>query len=132
MGFERAIYEKFGWMPELLKGCDIIYPFYAYLLGGARFIRTPLLRYRVHGENASISLQAERAAKSREKAAIEEGAFLNHLAHAVLMEEILDQLRVEAPERYGPMAGRIIPLLNVQMAEMSKKLVRSRRTHSEF
>jgi hypothetical protein len=41
-------------------------------------------------------------------------------------------LRAEAPERYGPIAGRIIPFLNIQMAEMAKKLVRSRRTYSEF
>jgi glycosyltransferase involved in cell wall biosynthesis len=132
MGFERAIYEKFGWMPELLKGCDIIYPFYAYLLRGARFIGTPLLKYRVHGENASISLQAESAENFLQKAVIEERAFLNHLAHAVLMDEVLDKLRVEAPDRYGPIAERIMPLLTIQMVEMSKKLVRSRRTHSEF
>jgi glycosyltransferase involved in cell wall biosynthesis len=132
IGFERAIYEKFGWMPDSLKGYDIIYPFYAYLLRGARFINTPLLKYRVHSENASISLQAERAENSREKSAIEQRAHLNHLAHAVLMEEILDNLRIEMPERYGLMAERIIPLLNIQMAEMSKKLVRSRRAHREL
>jgi len=132
IGFERAIYEKFGWMPDSLNGYDIIYPFYAYLLRGARFIGTPLLKYRVHRKNASISLQAERAANPVKKSAIEEGAYLNHLAHAVLMEEILDRLRSEALEQYGPIAARIIPLLNIQMAEMAKKLVRSRRTYNEF
>ena len=132
IGFERTIYDRFGWMPELLKGYDIIYPFYAYLLRGARFIATPLLKYRVHGANASISLQAERAATPREKALAEQRAFLNHLAHAVLMEEILDNLRAASPERYGAMAARILPLLAIQMAEMSKKLVRSRRMYCEF
>jgi glycosyltransferase involved in cell wall biosynthesis len=132
IGFERAIYEKFGWMPDSLKGYDVIYPFYAYLLQGARFISTPLIKYRVHGDNASISLQAERAANSLEKSAIEQRAFLNHLTHAVVMEETLDKLGAEEPERYGPIARRIVPLLNIQMAEMSKKLVRSRRRYSEF
>jgi glycosyltransferase involved in cell wall biosynthesis len=130
MGFERTIYQKFGWVPDSLKGYDLIYPFYSYLLQGARFIGTPLLKYRVHEGNASISLQAERATPL-EKARIEQRAYLNHLAHAVLMEEILDKLRAEVPQRYGPLAERILPLLNIQMAEMSKKLVRSRRAHSE-
>jgi glycosyltransferase involved in cell wall biosynthesis len=132
IGFERALYERFGWVPDCLKGYDIIYPFYAYLLRGARFIPTPLVKYRVHGANASISLKAEQAANSFEKSLIEESAFLNHLAHAVKMEEILDQLSGEAPERYGTIAGRMIPLLNVQMAEVAKKLVRSRRARGEF
>src|SRR5580704_8867445 len=53
IGFERAIYDKFGWVPDYLKGYDIIYPFYAYLLRGARFVATPLVKYRVHGGNSS-------------------------------------------------------------------------------
>jgi hypothetical protein len=48
------------------------------------------------------------------------------------MEEMLIKLSGEAPERYGALAGRIVPLLNIQMAEMAKKLVRSRRARGEF
>jgi glycosyltransferase involved in cell wall biosynthesis len=131
IGFERAIYEKFGWVPKYLKAYDMMYPFYAYLLKGARFVRTPLLSYRIHSENTSLSLKAEKAAFS-ERWEIEERGYINHLAHAVLMEEELDRLRNEEPERYKSIADRILPLLAIQMAEMSKKLVRSRRIHAGF
>jgi glycosyltransferase involved in cell wall biosynthesis len=131
IGFERGIYEKFGWVPRYLRAYDIMYPFYAYLLKGARFVETPLHNYRVHPGNTSLSLGAERATEA-ETAAIEERMYLNHLAHAVMMEEVLDKLRVEEPRRYGPVAARILPLLAIQMAEVSKKLVRSRRAHGEF
>ena len=43
------------------------------------------------------------------------------------IEEELDRLCAEAPERYGPVAERIMPLLTIQLAEMSKKLVRVSR-----
>jgi glycosyltransferase involved in cell wall biosynthesis len=131
IGFERAIYEKFDWVPKYLKAYDMMYPFYAYLLKGAKFVSTPLLQYRVHPENTSLSLQAEKAKPSR-KWEIEERGYIIHLAHAVLMEEVLDRLRNEEPARYKSIADRIVPLLAIQMAEMSKKLVRSRRTHGEF
>jgi glycosyltransferase involved in cell wall biosynthesis len=126
IGFERAIYEKFGWIPRYLGAYDIIYPFYAYLLNGARFVSRPLLKYRVHAGNTSLSLQAEKA-NSLEKTAVEERIFLTHLAHAVLMEEELSRVCAEAPERYGPLAERIMPLLTIQQAEMSKKLIRVSR-----
>jgi glycosyltransferase involved in cell wall biosynthesis len=126
IGFERAIAEKFGWVPRYLRAYDIMYPFYAYLLNGARFVPKPLLYYRVHGGNTSASLAVEKADPSR-RAAIEERMHLGHLAHAVLMEEVLIRLASEDPERYDPVAGRILPLLNVQMAEMGKKLVRVSR-----
>jgi hypothetical protein len=128
IGFERELYTNFGWPPTYLGAYDIMLPFYAYLLKGARFISRPLLKYRVHGQNTSLSLRAE-SVNSREKSAIEERIYMGHLAHAVLMEEELTRLRSEAPERYGLVADRILPLLAIQMAEMSKKLVRvSRRS----
>ncbi|MFZ3353824.1 MAG: glycosyltransferase family 2 protein [Xanthobacteraceae bacterium] len=126
IGFEREIYEKFGWVPDSLRGYDVIYPFYAYVLKGACFIHTPLLHYRVHGHNTSLSLKAEKAG-AYERAIIEERIYLNHLAHATFMEEELDRLQVEDPERYCPVAARIKPLLNIQLSEMAKKLVRVSR-----
>ena len=126
IGFERAIYDKFGWVPDSLRGYDVIYPFYAYLLKGAKFINKPLLKYRVHNQNTSLSLAAERAT-SRERVRIQERIYLNHLAHATLMEEELDRQRLADPERYNEMAERIKPLLNIQLAEMAKKLVRISR-----
>ena len=127
IGFERAIYEKFDWVPPYLRAYDIMYPFYAYLLKGARFINKPLLKYRVHGQNTSLSLQAEKA-NDVERAKVQERIYLGHLAHATLMEEQLDRLSNEEPERYGSITARIIPLLTIQLAEMAKKLVRVSRT----
>jgi glycosyltransferase involved in cell wall biosynthesis len=131
IGFEREVYEKFGWVPRYLKAYDIMYPFYAYLLKGARFVPKPLHNYRVHRDNTSLSLGVERE-NSVKKREIEERGYVIHLAHATLMEEELDRLRCEVPERYGRVAEQIMPLLAIQMAEMSKKLVRSRRAHGEF
>jgi glycosyltransferase involved in cell wall biosynthesis len=119
-------FEKFDWVPRYLRAYDIMYPFYAYLLNGARFLNKSLLGYRVHGQNTSLSLAAEKA-RPAEKAKIEERIFLGHLAHAVLMEEELSRLSAEAPERYGPIAERIMPLLAIQQAEMAKKLIRVSR-----
>ena len=126
IGFDREIYEKFGWVPRYLGAYDIIYPFYAYLLNGARFISKPLLKYRVHGHNTSGSLRAERADLA-ERSRIEERIYLGHLAHAVLMDEVLDDLCSKQPERYGLVADHIKPLLAIQVVEMTKKLVRVSR-----
>jgi len=127
IGFERAIYEKFGWIPPYLQAYDIMYPFYAYLLKGAKFISKPLVKYRVHGANTSLSLIVEKA-DAQKAAMIEERIYMGHLAHATLMQEELNRLQIEAPERYRPVAERIMPLLNIQLAEMAKKLVRVSRT----
>ena len=61
IGFERMLFETFGLPPSYLGACDIMLPFYAYLLKGARFIPRALLKYRVHAHNSSLSLLAERA-----------------------------------------------------------------------
>ena len=79
-----------------------------------------------------VALAWGRRANSAKRREIEERGYVIHLAHATLMEEELDRLRGEEPERYGPVAELIMPLLAIQMAEMSKKLVRSRRTHGDF
>ena len=58
IGFEREVYATFGLPPSHLRAADIMLPFYAYLLKGARFIREPLLKYRVHAQNSSMGLAA--------------------------------------------------------------------------
>jgi glycosyltransferase involved in cell wall biosynthesis len=122
IGFERELYTTFGWPPAYLGAYDIMFPFYAYLLKGARFISKPLLNYRLHSRNDSLSLRAE-IANPQERSTINERIYFSHLAHAVLMEEELRRLVAEAPERYGAVARRIVPLLTLQLAEMAKKLV---------
>src|SRR5262245_20429699 len=125
MGFERQVYETFGMPPAHLENRDIMVPFYAYLLKGAHFIRKPLLKYRVHGKNAALSLIAERSDELG-KARIHERIIYGHLAHAVVMDEVLDRLSATMPARYTELAPKIGPLLTIQMVEMAKKLVRAR------
>jgi len=126
IGFEREIYATFGLPPAHLEAFDIMLPFYAYLLKGARFIPEPLLKYRVHGQNTSLSLIAEKSDKVGQLRTREQ-IFMGHLAHAVLMQEELDRLSLTMPARHAQLAGTIGPLLRIQTVEMAKKLVGIRR-----
>lgn len=132
MGFERALYDEFGWAPEHLQASDIIMPFYAYLAKGVRFIREPLVRYRAHDHNLSFSLAAERAKDPIDKLIAEEHIFYLHLAHALFMDDELTRLKASNPERFGPIAERIEPLLAIQKTETARKLVRARIALREF
>jgi glycosyltransferase involved in cell wall biosynthesis len=125
MGFERELYDTFGWPPVHLTAADIMFPFYAYLRKGARFIEKPLLKYRVNSQNSSLSLGAEKS-EGLEKLIILERILYVHLAHALFMREQLDQLRVRMPERHAELEPRIAPLLAIQIAEMAKKFVQAR------
>jgi glycosyltransferase involved in cell wall biosynthesis len=132
MGFERAIYETFGWPPtEFLECSDIILPFYAYLLGGARFIHEPLLKYRVHSRNSSLSLKGEKTTGEAQLLALDR-SLRNHLAHAIFFDEELDRIRGISPQRYAALANRIQPLVGTQITEMGRKLTRSRRELSQL
>jgi glycosyltransferase involved in cell wall biosynthesis len=124
IGFERDVYSTFGLPPAYLGAIDIMLPFYAYLLKGARFVRKPLLKYRVHAQNGSMSLAAEKT-DGVDKLRIHERIFNSHLAHAVLMLEELDRLASTMPARYAQLADKIDPLLNIQTVEIAKKLVKT-------
>ncbi len=131
IGFEREIYATFGMPPAHLNNWDIMLPFYAYLLKGAHFISKPLLKYRIHGQNASLSLTAERSDELG-RLRTHDRIFYGHLAHSVVMEEELDRLNVTMPARYAELAPKIGPLLTIQTVEMAKKLVRNRIKLQEF
>jgi hypothetical protein len=109
-----------------LNNLDIMLPFYAYLLKGACFIRKPLLKYRVHDQNGSLSLIAERSDELG-RLRTHERIFYGHIAHALAMQEALDGLSLTMPARYTELAPKIGPLLTIQTVEMAKKLVRTRR-----
>ena len=126
IGFEREVYSTFGWPPSHLGAYDIMLPFYAYLLKGACFIAKPLLKYRVHSKNSSLSLMWERS-DALTQLHIYERMMKGHLAHAVLMQEEIDRLANERPERYRKMRDEIMPLLTIQTIETAKKLVTTRK-----
>lgn len=126
MGFDRDIYENFGWPPtHILGASDIVLPFYAYLLNGTRFITEPLLKYRVHAGNTSLSLLAEKTTGDAQLLAVER-AYKNHLAHAVFFARELDWLRQESPARFAAIANRMLPVVERQRKMFSRALVRTR------
>jgi glycosyltransferase involved in cell wall biosynthesis len=125
MGFEREIYTTFGWPPQYLGAFDIMLPYYACLLRGARFIEKPLLKYRVHSGNTSLSLIEDKQ-DALGRLVTREKIFFQHIAHALLMADVLTRLGAEIPDRYAEVARRIAPLLNIQTVEMAKKLVQTR------
>jgi glycosyltransferase involved in cell wall biosynthesis/predicted O-methyltransferase YrrM len=125
IGFEREIYTTFGWPARYLNAYDIMVPFYAYLLKGACYIEKPLLKYRVHSQNTSLSLIAERTSEI-ERLLTMERMFFGHVAHGFRMQEEMTRLSEQAPDRYREIAHRIHPLLTVQITEMARKLVATR------
>lgn len=126
IGFERELYTAFGWPPSMFLGAyDIMLPFYAYLAKGARFIKKPLLKYRVHARNTSLSLMWEKSDRVGQLL-LNEQMYNSHLAHAVLFRYKIDQLRAQMPSRYADLAERIMPLVTIQIVEMASKLVRTR------
>jgi glycosyltransferase involved in cell wall biosynthesis len=125
MGFELELFHIFGWPPAYLTAADIMFPFYAYLRKGARFIEKPLLKYRVNSQNTSLSLAAEKSTGLEQLTALERIYYV-HLAHALFMREELDGLQVLMPERHAELEPRIAPLLAIQTAEAAKKFVRAR------
>jgi glycosyltransferase involved in cell wall biosynthesis len=125
IGFEREIYTTFGLPPRHLDNLDILLPFYAYLLKGARFVHKPLLKYRIHGQNNALSRKADQL-NGIDRLVVRDHIYYGHIAHAVAMQEQLDALSVSMPSRYAELAPKIAPLLTMQTVEMAKKLVRNR------
>jgi Glycosyl transferase family 2 len=126
MGFERSLFEKFGWPPEYLDATDIMLPFYAYLTKGARFIPEPLLLYRVTGQNGSMTLQWESATNPVDKLLVwAEDRYL-HLAHAFRMISELERLVQAEPARFAEIELRIRPLLDALVHERARQIVEAR------
>jgi glycosyltransferase involved in cell wall biosynthesis len=123
--FERELYDTFGWPPPELEVIDVMEPFYAHLLKGARFIEKPLFRYRVHSGNSSHSLRAERLSGIELVEAEEHMKFI-HLNHAVHARDIVLRLSNEQPERYRKVKDRIWPLLDIQLTETARKFTTCR------
>lgn len=132
MGFEHAIIETFGWPPtDFLETSDIILPFYAYFLGGARFIHEPLLKYRVHSRNSSLSLLSEKTIGEAQLLAADR-SLRNHVSHAIFFDQELDRLQAMAPNRFSALTNRMRPLVKTQISEMARKMDRNRRELHEL
>jgi hypothetical protein len=127
MGFERRLWEEFGWPPDYLTSVDIMLPFYAYLAKGARFIPEPLLEYRVHDQNTSMTLQYESTTDPIDKLQIWMEDRHIHLTHAFHMISELERLVQSNPSRYGDVERRIRPLLDGLVYERARQMAEARR-----
>ena len=124
-GFERDLYDECGWPPAYLTSDDIALAFFAYLAKGATFIPEPLLKYRVHSRNSSLSLEWERSGP-RDQLIVEAEIHYVMIAHALFMMEQLDRRATVNPARYAEVRRHLRPLLNVHLSEEAKKLVDTR------
>ena len=94
--------------------------------GGARFMHEPLLKYRVHSRNSSLSLQSEKLEGEAQLLANDHN-WRNHIAHAVFFDEEIDRLLAMAPDRFASPARRVRSLVKTQITEMARKLDSNRR-----
>jgi hypothetical protein len=124
-GFERSLYEEFGWPPAYLTSDDLGLAFFAHLAKGATFIPEPLLKYRIHSRNASLSLEWERSAP-RDRLVVEAEIQYVMMAHAQFMIEELERRAAADAARFAAVQQRILPLLEVHLSQTAKKLVAAR------
>ena len=106
MGWDRALYSRFGKLPLSLSTADILLPFRAGLLGGNHFLDEPLLKFRIHRTSSGLSQQLEGASPIRQAEIWEEIGF-THASHTVVMLEELSRFISEngSTERLGQVAG---------------------------
>lgn len=122
IGFERALYEQFGYPPEYLTAEDIMLPFYACLAKGGRFIPEPLMKYRIHSGNGGLGRAKERQTTPVGQCLVQAEIYFAELAHSVLMATILDRASAADPAR-AELAARLKPLVEAAILDKSKLLV---------
>jgi len=127
--YDTQMFEVFpnclGAPPRHLGTQDIIWPFYACLLNGCVGISEPLMKYRIHGAQFSLSVAHSRAEKV-EKQVLEEKMWWGHLAHALLMREALKEVVAIAPARYRELYNRLLPMLEHQTWLMAHRQAKVR------
>lgn len=132
MAFDIRLYKTFGWPPTDFLGCsDIVLPFYAYVLGRACFVNQPVIKYRVHSNNTSLSLQSEKES-GEQRLLIEERSLQTHLRHAVFFEQELDRLSALDDGAYRERCSFFRPFIQAQVAEFGRKLVRNWRERHDL
>jgi len=131
MGYDREVYELFAYChnnpPCHLGTTDIALAFYGGLLDGCETIYEPLMKYRMHGVQGSLSIALAGAKEGLEKLIVEERMWHGHLAHAIYMREVLGRLEILAPVRYLAMKERFKPLLDYQLLIMASRQVDARK-----
>jgi len=131
MGCSRELLEYFGYadkiMPPHLTAQDIMFTFFACLLNGCEMVTTPQMKYRVHGDQGSISIAIQRAKSELRKLVLEEKQWNVHLAHALFMCETLQMCITKDPLRFKDINDRIETLLHQQIVTMATRIANVRK-----
>jgi tetratricopeptide (TPR) repeat protein len=131
MGCDRELHETFPFTvnspPGHLGTHDIMLPFHAGLLGGCSAIAQPLMDYRIHGQQFSLTAAHDHAPDDLRRRIIEERIWEGHLAHALFQKETLEALTRIANARFGPTAKRLEPALANQLYIMADRQVAARK-----
>jgi glycosyltransferase involved in cell wall biosynthesis len=130
-GYDRRLFEAFpqsrGNPPTILFTQDIIFPFYAYLIGeGCSVLKETLMSYRIHGNQNSYTVELEYEKNDKKKLAIEEKCWISHLAHSLYMKNVLHRLVEINSDRFYGIAEKLSPLLDHQMFLMSSRVISTR------
>ena len=125
MAFSRELIETFGFdetSPPPQFPPDLIFPFYAGLLSGCAMVMEPLLRYRLHAGQTSLSLQYEEEKNNSERLLIERKMWSAHADIAQFIAETLAHRAAADPQRFDSARSRLMPLLAQQTEMMTQRL----------
>jgi glycosyltransferase involved in cell wall biosynthesis len=85
MSWHRSVIDAFGMLRLGPRNADQVIPFRGLLLGGLSYEPAPLLRWRQHANNRTLTNQIRAAATEDEKLLIEERRVNNQVANAMAM-----------------------------------------------
>lgn len=129
--YDTQMFEVFpnglGTPPRHLGTQDIMLPFYASLLTGCVLLPEPLMNYRIHGAQFSLSV-AHRQAREVDKVVLEEKMWWGHLAHSLLMRHTIKRAAEIYPSKYSELKTRLLPLLEHQTSLMAQRETQARQT----
>ena len=131
MGCSRELFEYFGYaekiMPPHLTTRDIMFTFFACLLNGCEMLIAPQMKYRVHGNQGSLSIALQSAKSELRKLVLEEWAWNIHLSHALFMSETLHMCLINDRSRFAGIIEKIDPLLGQQIITMATRIANVRK-----
>lgn len=124
-GCDRRFYEAFppcaGNPPRHLRTQDILFPFLAGLQDGCVVMPQPLMKYRVHGNQNSLSIGLDSQKETLSKLILEEEMWQVHLAHAIWIIKVLDKAAT-IDSRFNEMRANLKSLIDNQIFIMSNRL----------